>query len=188
MVDADNYPNKSHYCFPYWFTDNDETAPDGGDKHGIAFNTFTIYFDGDMFIYYGDMDNDSKEFIDCWCSRWDVSNYSVTIETWLKKEDLNLIQNNIKPGAIGELYVILGRPRYYDSTWQEQNTLRIRPVNYTSREYATDTWEEEGTSNLPRMRNDAIIFVKNTVSSPLEGSNGLISYKIEGMISGSNSL
>lgn len=188
MGALDTNPAASHYAFPYYFTDNDETAPDGNDLHGIAFRSYTVSYDGDMLIYYGDLSDSSTEFIDCWCSRWDVQNYSVVIETWLKKDDLQTLKDNITPGAVGELYVILGRPRYYDATWQRQNTLRIRPNPFTGREYATRTWYSGSTGNLIYMRNEVVCYPKNITEHPLDGPSGWIEVKIDALISGSSGL
>jgi len=187
MTEKEEHPAASHYAFPYFFA-NAGTEGDPGVA-GINFRAFgIIYYEGDLLIYYGDMRDSSYDFVDCYCSRWDVQNYSVIIETWLKEDDLNLIQDNIRPGAVGELYTILGRPRYYDSTWSSDNTLRMRPNPYIGKNDDTGVFILGNTGNLSNMRNDTLIYVKNTTSSPIVGSNGWINYKIEGMISGTRAL
>lgn len=71
----------------------------------------------DLRIYYDSLTG--SDVINCWCSRWDVDNYSIVAETWLKKNDLQTLRNNIRPGATKELYRILGRPRFTDTSWTE---------------------------------------------------------------------
>jgi len=63
---------------------------------------------------------------DCWCSRWDRNDYSVVIETWLNQSQRNLLRSHIRPGAVAEMYQILGRPHYYDTSFG-YNTLTITP-------------------------------------------------------------
>lgn len=114
--------------------------------------------------------------IDCRCSRWDVQDYSIIIETWLKKSDLQSLRNSITPGAVGELYKILGKPRYYDQTWSGDNTIKLTP-------------DSTSYSNLYNMRDgDTLIFVKNITDSPLDGASGWMNVKIEGYISGQGAL
>ena len=111
--------------------------------------------------------------IDCFCSRWDVQNYNVVAETWMKKSDLQSLRASITPQAVGELYTILGRPRFYDSTWSGENTLKLSP---------------NSNSQLDMMRSDVLVFVKNISDTPITGPNGWLSVKIEGMISGTGAL
>lgn len=116
----------------------------------------------DLKIYYNTFDGEN--YICCWCSRWDVEDYSIIIETWMNKEDLMNLRNNIVPGAADELYTILGQPTYYDATWQAENTLYLVPTFGS--------------------RTEKLIYVKNINDSPLEGEKGYIDVKIEGYISG----
>jgi len=111
--------------------------------------------------------------INCWCSRWDVQNYNVIVETWMNKTELQTLRANITPQAVGELYTILGRPRYYDATWQGENTIKLSPN--------TDF-------QLSNMRNDTLIYVKNISDTPEKGHSGWLNVKIEGMVSGTGSL
>lgn len=127
----------------------------------------------DLAIFYDSLAG--NDYIDCRCSRWDVQNYSIIVETWLKKDDLQTLRSNITPGAVGELYTILGRPRYYDGTWAGDNTLRLFP---------TPSSNEMPGSTLHEMRSEKLIFVKNITEHPLEASSGWTEVKIEGMISG----
>ena len=188
MTEASDRPARSHFQFPYYFTDNDNSAIDGGTKRGIDFNSYWDWYDGDMFIYYDDFEDHTKKIISCWCSRWDVQNYSMVIETWLKREDLQALRDNITPGAVGELYTILGRPRYYDSTWSKENTLKIKPLNFTGREYARNYFYSGSRGNLSNMRKETLMYVKNITEHPIKGSEGWVEVKLEGMVSGTSSL
>lgn len=127
----------------------------------------------DLKIFYGSMGTD--DYICCNCSRWDVQSYSIVIETWLTKTQLQILRNNIVPQAVGELYTILGKPLYYDQTWEGNNTIQLTPNTAMG-------------SNLKSMRDSKLIYVKNITDSPLEGPKGYLHVKIEGMISGSQNL
>jgi len=121
----------------------------------------------DLNIYYS-----GSHYVSGHCSRFDISDYSVIIETWLKKAPLEALVSNIRPGAVKELKRVIFSPKFYDSTWQGKNTLKIRPT--------------EGTE-LYRMRGkEKIIYVKGISSSPLEGNSLWIATKIEGCVSGSS--
>jgi len=111
--------------------------------------------------------------VDCFCSRWDVQNYNVILETWMKKSDLQSLRTSITPQAVGELYTILGRPRYYDSTWQGNNTITVIPTSDTQ---------------MAKMRRQKTLFVKNISDSPIGGPSGYLNVKIECMISGTGNL
>jgi len=128
----------------------------------------------DLYIYYDSFTG--NDYIDCYCSRWDTNNYEIVIETWIKKTDLQTLRDNITPNAVGELYNILGRPKYYDKTWSSENTLKLKPNSNSS------------TSNLNNMRREKLIYVKNITDSPIKGANGWFNVKIEGYVSGSTDL
>ena len=127
--------------------------------------------ENDLSIYYSSLS--SPHFINCWGSRWDVQDYSIIIETWMKKDDMLTIQDNTVPGAVGELYKILGRPLYYDSTWQGGNTIKLSPI---------DGYE------LSNMRSEKLIYPKSISTSPQKGDSGWLNVKIEGYISGTGSI
>ena len=121
-------------------------------------------------IYYSSLAE--PHYIECPCHRWDKSDYTITIVTTLDKDTRNVIYDNITPGAVGTLYVILGRPKYYDQTWRGRNTLRIVPIS---------------TSSLYDIMPEKIIYVKNISDTPI-GTEGYLSVKIEGYISGSRTV
>jgi len=128
---------------------------------------------GDLYIYYNSLTGD--DYILTKCSRWDVDNYSVVVEFWLKKSDLITLRSNITPQAVGELYTILGRPKYYDKTWSGGNTIKLIP-------------NSDSHSNLKEMRSETTIYVKNITDTPLPGDSGWINVKIEGLVSNSGDL
>ena len=153
-----------HYDFNYTFSDTE----------GITFRAiYTWLYDYDLAIYYS-----GSNFIDCKCSRLDTSNYQVTVETWLKKENAETLRENIVPGAVGELYSILGRPMYYDKTWNKRNTVRLLP---------TPSSNYMNGSTLKNMRNETVIYVKNYSEHPIKNTEW-IDIKIEGYVSGSQNL
>ena len=133
----------------------------------------TYTYDYDLAIYYND-----TNYVEGRCSRWDVSNYSVVVETWLSKTDMDNLINNIVPGAVGELYKILGRPTYYDQTWQSNNTIRL---------YPTPSSNLMNNSTLHIMRDEQVIFPKNITTHPINDTPW-IHIKIEGLISGNQDL
>ena len=118
-----------HFQFNYKFSDTE----------GISFGDLPyIDIHGDLLIYYDSLSGD--DFVDCWCSRWDVNNYTIIVETILKEEDAYNIIDNTVPGAVGELYEILGRKHYYDMTWNKENTLRLVPHSCTRYTRATQSF------------------------------------------------
>jgi len=169
-----NFVNSGNGNFDYFNPLHKESFSEGSAGYDmLLYATYTLddEVSGDLKIYYDNLDG--TNYIDCNCSRWDVQNYDIVVETWMKKSDLQTLRSNITPGAVGELYTILGRPRYYDRTWDGSNTLMLSPN------------EDSSTSNLHRMRGkDKLIYVKNISDTPLPGESGWLSVKIEGMISG----
>lgn len=115
----------------------------------------------------------SNCYLDCWCTRWDVQDFNVVVETWLNKTQYQDLMNSVKPGAVGELYKILGRPLYYDKTWSGDNTISLIP---------------QAGNSLYKTRRTKVIYPKTITSSPVAGDSGWISVKIEAAISGSDVL
>jgi hypothetical protein len=125
---------------------------------------------GDLRIYYSSLSD--PDYIKCWCNRWDQNDWNIVVETFLDKSDLQTLTNNITPGAVGELYEVLGSRIHYDQTWAGENTLKLVP---------NPTFTK---SELNKMREDTIIYVKNISSTPFEGTSGFLDVKIEGIVSG----
>jgi len=114
----------------------------------------------------------------CWTKRWSVSNYSLTLETWMSKSDLQDLRNSVVPGASSELYSILGRKYFFDQTWQANNTIVLIPQDTTY-------------GNLSMMRPEKVVFVKSIVDNPCEGQmgrDGYLNVKLEFNPSGNQNL
>ena len=101
--------------------------------------------------------------IDCWASRFDIDNYNITIETILSPGDRNDLFKNITPGAVRELYNILGTPYFIDSTYSSGNTINVDPIG-----------------NLADIVNSYKIAIKSISDTPIGAGNKLFSVKIEG--------
>ena len=71
----------------------------------------------------------AANFIQCWCTRFDEDNFSIVLETFLTSANRNLLFSHIVPGAQRELYNILGKPKFIDSTYSKENTLFLEPVS-----------------------------------------------------------
>jgi len=126
----------------------------------------------DLRIYYSSMAGD--HYMDCKCSRWDVDGYSLIVETWLKKSNLQELRNHIAPNAVDELYEILGVKHYFDITWQGANTLMLSPI---------------AGSQLDLMRGqNKVVFVKSITDNCLPGTSGWINVKLECLLSSNSEL
>ena len=77
-----------------------------------------IYYSGNKYPIY---------YIDCWCKRWDEGNWDTVIETFMESSNRNTLFNYVTPGAVRELYNILGTPKYIDTTYNSANTLIYEP-------------------------------------------------------------
>jgi len=65
------------------------------------------------------------------CAEFDETNYEVILDIELKRADRDQLLSKITPGAISELYNILGEPRFIDTTYSSGNTLWIYPLSGT---------------------------------------------------------
>jgi hypothetical protein len=123
----------------------------------------------DMVIYYSSLSAPHK--IECPCVNWRTSDFSVIVETFLDKDDLYTLRDNIVPGATGELYEILGEKYYWDMTFDGTNTVMIS--------------SQGSTSTLPNMRSEPIVvYIKNIKDNPLRSITPKLYVKLEMMISG----
>jgi len=126
--------------------------------------TITITEDGDIEIYVGGMTDNEK--IKSYCTRWDVSNYLLTVETFVDKDNANLIRENCNPGQYQRHDILTDHPQFTDLSLNNDNMIKIKPL-----------------SNLSDMREEKIIYVKSYGEHIL--SKNLLNIKIEGYISGS---
>jgi len=166
--------HEQHYHFNYTFSDDE----------GINFGHIFRY-NKDLLIYYNPCNLEDSHYIDCWCSRWDVDNYNVIVETWITKDDYKNLMGNIAPGAVDELYEILGKKHYFDTTWNAGNTLVLYPNKY-SQKHRTEKREGKIPGNLTRMRRQTVIYPKNITTNTI--NEDWIGIKIEGNISSNSEL
>lgn len=89
----------------------------------------TTYTEGHSLRIYVSCNSYPNHYIDCWCTRWDEDNWGVTIETFMGAGARNFLFNNIVPGAVTELYNVLGTPYFYDTTYESGNTIILEPNN-----------------------------------------------------------
>jgi len=163
----------SNFHFNYKFTEDEFGQPLDGIHFGALIEWKYRY---DLAIYYGSDLN--TNFIEGRCSRWDVQDYSILVETWLLKEDCQTLRSNIRPGAVGELYKLYQRPIYKDKTWTGENSLRL---------YPTPSSSKMPNSTLKAMREDTIIYIKNYTEHPITNTDW-IEIKLEGHVSGQKGL
>lgn len=71
--------------------------------------------------------NQSNTQFSVGCSRWDVDNTEHILEFWTDAAGRNKLYRSIKPGAVEELYDILGEKTYVDTTYSSSNTILIKP-------------------------------------------------------------
>jgi hypothetical protein len=164
-IERPDYPNASHRSFPYFF--DGVSGSTGIILGGAEYGGVDFPIKGDLVLVYGNDD----DYVSGWCTGWKQDGFSITINTFLNKEDTENLKNGITPGAVTELYSILGIPYYYDTTWTNSNTIDVRPVQF-------------GTSTLHQIRNSMTIFPKDMMIEPMDGDNNLNLIKIEGFISG----
>jgi len=190
VSERSTHPNASHFHFPYFFTTDTAGTPIEGfkftDAQYIPSDVF-LYLNGDLILHWtGFNPDDSATFIDCWCSDWKISNYEFSIETWLTKEDSDKLKAHIVPGAVRELYSILGNPQYIDTTYDASNTITIVPNIYTYKKSGSSyNYSGNNRSILNQMISTTTIFPKTLSEGIINGDSSWINIKIEGFISGS---
>ena len=120
--------------------------------------------DGPSLRIYYSCNSYPTNYVECWCSRWDEGNWDVTIETFLGSSNRNNIFANVTPGAVRELYNILGTPNYIDTTYSSGNTLILEPQH------------GYGLSSLREKRTIGVKNISDTFLNP-----NYFGCKIEGM-------
>ena len=85
----------------------------------MGFANCRVYYSGNNLSYY----------LDIPITRWDEGNWDLTIETFLESGNRNILFAHLTPGAVGELYNVLGTPCYIDTTYTSSNTLIINPLD-----------------------------------------------------------
>jgi len=171
--DSSNYLGWKYKDSDGYSGGNREFSSDGGNSWSSYTEDFYFNIFGSkartipttLRIYYSSLS--SPHYIECPCVRWDTSDYSITIETILDKTDRNTLFTHITPGAVSELYNILGKPFYVDKTFEGNNTIRLAPISGTS---------------LYEIRSEKIIYVKNYSETDIDPN--WLHIKIEGYISG----
>jgi hypothetical protein len=138
-------------------------------KRGLSDREILNLYHENLYDYNLIINSPTTELFDCHCTRFDISNYTVTVEIILNKDKLDDLLDNIVPGAVGELYVLLGKPKHYDSTWSNANTIILEPSSNI-------------INTLKEMRDKYVVYVKNISSSTIEGVSGRINVKIEGIL------
>ena len=195
MTERSERPFASHVAFPYYFDSTYGTltfpysfpfafAGDITPNKGICFGDLVVYvpptvadykYKYDLALYYGDLQN---TYVEGRCSRWDVQDYSIIIGTWIKKDDLQNIRDNIRPGAVRQLNRVVYAPKFYDATFRGLNTIRFLPTPSSS---------EMNQSNLHNMRRDTIAYCKTITEHPIQNSEW-IELKLECNISSNQEL
>jgi len=138
-----------------WFNSTDTfTTTEADSELGVAGKSMRIYIS---------CNNYPNNYIDCWCTRWDEDNWGVTFETFMDSSNRNLLFRNVVPGAVRELYNILGTPKFIDTTYDSGNSIIIEPSSNT------------GLANIRDKRTLAVKSISDTFIS-----NKYFAIKIEG--------
>ena len=114
-------------------------------------------------VYYSG--SNLTKYFDCAITRWDESNDSLVIETILTSGNRNTLFSHTIPGAVSELYSILGKKKFIDTSYSSSNTIIVSPTS------------GYGLSSLRQQR---IIGVKNIQDTFLVLDK--FSVKVEGII------
>ena len=109
-------------------------------------------------LYYS-----GSNYIDIPVKRWDEGNWNITVETFVGSGNRETIFSNVTPGAVRELYNILGTPEFIDTTYNSGNTLVFEPIH------------GYGLSSLRQRRKIAVKNISDTFLNP-----NYFNIKIEG--------
>jgi len=85
----------------------------------MTFINCRLYYSGNQYPTY---------YIDVPIKRWDEGNWDVTVEMFLESSNRDTLFTYVTPGAVRELYNILGTPNYIDTTYNSGNTLILEPI------------------------------------------------------------
>ena len=102
--------------------------------------------------------------VGCMCSNWKESNYDVTIETFLDASDRGYLFDNLIPGAIKQVYTILGQPHFADLSYSSGNSIIASPII---------------GSNLADMYSEKVIICKHLTDVPI--NTKLFHIKLDGV-------
>jgi len=123
-----------------------------------------IYNEGSTMRIYVSCNAYPSHYIDCWCSRWDEGNWDITIETFMGAGARDFLFQNVVPGAVRELYNILGTPKFIDTTYTSSNTIIIDPMHG----YGISSLRERRTVAVKHIKDSFIN--KDYFSIKLEGT------------------
>lgn len=101
----------------------------------------------------------------CWGTRWDEGNDRILLTTFINACDRNYLANNVVPGAVRELYNILGTKKFIDTTFSSSNTIIVEPI---------------GDYGISSVRSRKIIAVKNFTTKFIDKDT--YSLKIDGIV------
>ena len=118
---------------------------------------------GNVWIFYSG-NRYPRYAIGSWCSRWDEDEWGVVYETFLTSSQRDALFTHIVPGAVKELYNILGTPKYIDSTFSSGNTLILEPQH----DYGISSIREKRTIGVKNIT-DWIIPHTNRIGVKIEG-------------------
>lgn len=155
------------YSFRAYISSNGYEAGDDWYDTDTFRTRLTGICSKDLKIFY--TLNSDQDYICCHCSGWNTDGYKVIFNTVITSDEMATLRSHIVPGAVTELYNILGTPTYWDTTWSDSNTIRVVP-------------NDNSRSTLYNMREPKTIYVTELMTHPIP--NGDIEIKIEGYISG----
>jgi len=131
----------------------------------LNFNLKSSYrYSGNALIYYS-CNQYPNYHLECNIGRWDENNYDITIETYMVSGVRDTLYRNLRPGAVRELYKVLGKPTFIDSTYCSANSIIISP---------------KGGYNISSIRERRIVAVKSISDTFL--TKNFFAVKIEGKI------
>ena len=113
-------------------------------------------------------DRKSIEFI---CTGWKEKDFKIAIEGVVSREQLDALNDSIVPGAVGEMYKLFGRPRYFDKTWDGENTVEVIPIRMIN-------------SGLWKAKYSFVGYPETLSFSPVEANDNFYDIKVNFAVSG----